>query len=474
MSGLNGREFRVAVKDPYSFEIDCDTSSLGAYERGGHVTEVKEPITLKFAPFAQSLANPGAFTGDVSKLHRMGALHLGFSALHQFRQTLGRLPHPGNAQDADTVLNTCISMNAAASAEGLKVDDLSDHTKLVRRLAMCCVGEVSPVCGILGGIVGQEVLKACSGKFSPLQQWYYFDALEALSDEPLSEAEVTPMGCRYDSQISVFGRTIQSKLQAQSMFLVGAGAIGCEMLKTWALMGVSCGSEGSASGVTHVTDMDRIELSNLSRQFLFRTADINQAKSSTAARAVLGINPAMVLRAYEQKVGPETEEIFSDDFYDSIDMVCTALDNVEARLYVDQRCLFYQKPMLESGTQGTKGNTQVVVPRETESYGATRDPPEQSIPVCTLKHFPNNIAHTLQWAREWFEEMFRQTAEDTNAFIDSGADFESSLAVQQNMVSHVLGLLKCNSLLTQETFIETRHSHAYLRVSGEVSSEELR
>ena len=56
------------------------------------------------------------------------------------------------------------------------------------------------------------------------------------------------------------------------------------------------------------------------------------------------------------------EHIFGDDFYDKLTGVCTALDNVEARLYVDQKCLFYRLPMLESGTLGTKGNTQVVVP----------------------------------------------------------------------------------------------------------------
>lgn len=171
------------------------------------------------------------------------------------------------------------------------------------------------------------------------------------------------------------------------------------MLKCWALMGISCG----ATGLVHITDMDHIEKSNLSRQFLFRNADINHPKSATASRAVKAINPAMHIRPYENKVAPETEEIFNDDFYDSIDMICTALDNVEARLYVDQRCLFYQKPMLESGTLGTKGNTQVVVPGVTENYGATRDPPEQSIPVCTLKHFPNNIAHTLQVAYTYDE-----------------------------------------------------------------------
>ena len=118
------------------------------------------------------------------------------------------------------------------------------------------------------------------------------------------------------------------------------------------------------------------------------------------------MNPDLKITSYQEKVAPETEDIFGDDFYDKMSGVCTALDNVEARLYVDQRCLFYRLPMLESGTLGTKGNTQVVVPHITENYGATRDPPEKSIPVCTLKNFPNQIQHTLQWARDWFEGEF--------------------------------------------------------------------
>ena len=52
--------------------------------------------------------------------------------------------------------------------------------------------------------------------------------------------------------------------------------------------------------------------------------------------------------------------------------------------------------MLESGTLGTKGHSQIVVPGKTEHYGASRDPPEKSIPLCTLKSFPNQIEHTLQ------------------------------------------------------------------------------
>lgn len=63
---------------------------------------------------------------------------------------------------------------------------------------------------------------------------------------------------------------------------------------------------------------------------------------------------------------------------------------------MDQRCVLYQKPLLESGTLGTKGNVQVVVPHLTESYGSSRDPPEKEAPSCTVKNFPNQIQHTIQ------------------------------------------------------------------------------
>lgn len=63
---------------------------------------------------------------------------------------------------------------------------------------------------------------------------------------------------------------------------------------------------------------------------------------------------------------------------------------------MDRRCVYYRKPLLESGTLGTKCNVQVVLPSMTESYSSSQDPPEKSIPICTLKNFPNAIEHTLQ------------------------------------------------------------------------------
>ncbi len=84
---------------------------------------------------------------------------------------------------------------------------------------------------------------------------------------------------------------------------------------------------------------------------------------------------------------------------------------------MDRRCVYYCKPLLESGTLGTKGNVQVVIPHVTESYGSSQDPPEKETPICTLKNFPNAIEHTLQWARDTFEGLFTQPANYVNDYL---------------------------------------------------------
>lgn len=63
---------------------------------------------------------------------------------------------------------------------------------------------------------------------------------------------------------------------------------------------------------------------------------------------------------------------------------------------MDQRCVFFKKPLLESGTLGTKGNTQVIIPNLTESYSSSQDPPEKETPSCTIKNFPNAIQHCIE------------------------------------------------------------------------------
>ncbi|CAN0150375.1 unnamed protein product, partial [Discosporangium mesarthrocarpum] len=238
---------------------------------------------------------------------------------------------------------------------GFELDD-----RVAKAFARTCAGSLSPLASFYGGLVAQEVLKGCSHLFVPAHQFMYYDCTEALPTPLPSRGACAARGDRYDGQRAVLGDNLQSLLSSRKVFVVGAGAIGCELLKSLALMGVGCESSSlGRGGRVVVTDMDTIEKSNLNRQFLFRGGDVGKAKSHAAAEAVRRMNPFFCITPSEKKVGPESESVFDEDFWESLDVVINALDNVEARLYVDSRCVDFARPLLESGTLGTKGNTQV-------------------------------------------------------------------------------------------------------------------
>jgi ubiquitin-activating enzyme E1 len=113
---------------------------------------------------------------------------------------------------------------------------------------------------------------------------------------------------------------------------------------------------------------------------------------------------------------------------------------------MDRRCVLYQKPLLESGTLGTKANTQVVIPFVTESYSSSQDPPEKSIPSCTVKNFPNAIEHTIQWSREVFDALFVNPPTNVNLYLtqpnfvettlkSSGQQYEQIKTIQEYLVT---------------------------------------
>jgi len=275
-------------------------------------------------------------------------------------------------------------------------------------------------------VAAQEVLKSVSGKFHPIVQWLYFDSLESLpTSTKRSEELCKPIGSRYDGQIAVFGKDFQERIENVNQFLVGAGAIGCEMLKNWAMIGLATGPKGKIS----IADMDQIEKSNLNRQFLFRPKDVGKLKSQCAAEAVMAMNPHLKdkILTLPDRVGPETEHVFNEMFWESLDGVTNALDNVDARQYVDRRCVFFRKPLLDSGTLGTKGNTQVVLPHLTESYSSSQDPPEIDFPQCTLRSFPNKIEHTIAWAKEKFHQYFVGPPETVNLYLTQPNYIETTL-----------------------------------------------
>lgn len=433
----DGTLFKIEVLGPFAFKIGS-VQEYGTYKRGGQFTEVKVPTKLEFNSLKKSLSSPEFVLSDFAKFDRVGQLHLGFQALDRFSIIhKGQLPRPMNDDDASEVIKITKEL-VGEQPDVLGQGEVNLNEQLIRELSYQARGDIPGVIAFFGGLVAQEVLKACSGKFTPLRQFLYFDSLESLPDAtiyPRTPESTKPVDSRYDNQIAVFGMDFQKKVANSKVFLVGSGAIGCEMLKNWALLGLGTGPEG----IIYVTDNDSIEKSNLNRQFLFRPNDVGENKSEVASRAVIDMNPDLKgkIVAKTDKVGPETEDLFDDAFWESLDFVTNALDNIDARTYVDRRCVFYKKPLLESGTLGTKGNTQVVVPGLTESYSSSRDPPEKSIPLCTLRSFPNKIDHTIAWAKSLFQGYFTEAPENLNMYL-SQSDFIEQTLKQSGDVKGIL------------------------------------
>ncbi|KAJ7524746.1 hypothetical protein O6H91_17G019000 [Diphasiastrum complanatum] len=127
------------------------------------------------------------------------------------------------------------------------------------------------------------------------------------------------------------------------ILMVGAGGIGCELLKTLVLTGFRD---------IHLIDMDTIEVSNLNRQFLFRKHHVGQSKAKVAREAVLKFRPDVNIVAYHANV-KSTE--FNVEFFQNFHVVLNGLDNLDARRHVNRLCLAAGVPLVESGTTGYLG-----------------------------------------------------------------------------------------------------------------------
>lgn len=493
---MSGNSYPVKrIVNPSSFTIPASPLLLSHAREytGGRFRQLKQPLHLAFQPMGQARREMKSLPTDFGKasLGRQLTLHACFESLGRFKaKRKGNLPIPGSAADAAAfkklvktcdVLKDVIQSHTAAAAAKAAAWKPSSSTakkhflpktpvldeKVVEIFARTCQGSLAPICSFVGGTAAQEVLKACTGTFVPLQQYLFFDAVEVLSSEEEeedeqeekeeggrtrvlaglpSEEECTARGDRYDGMRAVLGSRLQRLVQDQVVFVVGAGAIGCELLKNLALMGVMS---------LTVTDNDTIEKSNLNRQFLFREKDLGGPKSEAAANAVRRLNDQVEVTALVKKVGKETEGYFDDEFWFGHDVVMNALDNVDARMYVDGKCVYYRRPLLESGTEGTSGNVQVIVPFVTESYGSSVDPPEASIPVCTLKSFPYLIEHCIQWARDFFDGAFRIQPERLNDLIVRLSECDGN---EEEVASAVLAGLRAQT--SDETLL--RELEGYL------------
>lgn len=399
MTQINGAKGKVRFVRKDEVELEgVDSRSFHAYTTGGVLRETKQPKTLSFRPLSESRKEPGEFQmEDWSKWGRAQQLHTLFRVLDVYSERFGGVAPTSSEEHVNAFCTIAKELDGEIDAE------------LATKFAHLCRGTLSPLCSFLGGVLAQEALKF-TGKFTPISQWAYFDCLDVVPN-PLPQDRQLKFD-RFDGQRYVFGDKIQQALMSLRLFLVGSGALGCELLKGLACMG-SC--QESNGGLLTVTDMDEIERSNLNRQFLFRDRDIGQPKSVTAAKAARVMCPSLCVKPMTNPVGVDTEDVFDHRFWSQdVDVAINALDTWAARLYVDSKCVEFAKPLLESGTLGASGHTQIIVPYATLNFGATRIQKEVAVPSCTIHHFPHTIHHTITWAREQFDTLFVSTPQEVS------------------------------------------------------------
>jgi len=288
---------------------------------------------------------------------------------------------------------------------------------------------------IFGGIVAAEALKL-TGKFTPIDQWYGYDQVKFI---PALEESKNNLDARYNDNIQVIGAAAQEALSKMNVFLPGIGAIGCEVLKCLACLGVGLEKAG---GKTTIVDYDKLEVSNLNRQFLFTDKDRRKYKVKVAKKKILEINQDMGIKEINKKLGLHTMvTAVKFPFWDSLDICINGLDNITGRVYCDIKCIEHEIPFLESGTEGQMAHTSVIIPYKTNTYTdyTIKEPKEdkkERIPFCTLRNQPHTIHHCTEWAISKFGDFFTYGLKDVKILLDT------TLSQKDLTVGQITSLIK--------------------------------
>ena len=420
LNSTEPRYYNVNPEKSNEFFIG-DTSNYSEYIGGGIAEEFIYPLEMKYKTLKENIMNPTdnmmKFDYSENKKGRKQLLHTILINIINYYDKNGKLPELNNEEEADNICNQIFDfIEKNKDKEFFK--DLPDKLEkdLIKNLIKFSKAQHPSLCSFLGGFAAQEVIKF-TGLYCPLNQCFWIDIYEETIIN-LQNPDRTILNCRYDDLISIYGREFMEKLHNLNIFLVGAGAVGCEYLKILSLMGIATKN----NCIVTVTDNDCIENSNLNRQFLFRKEHVGKSKSLVACEEVKKINPEFNCQNLQVEVREENESIFDEKFYKEQDFVLIAVDNVKARNYLNEQCIYNRIKLIECGTLGENASSQLIIPFVSAEYKGVENNNNQ-VGVCTIRNLPSLIEHCIEWSKIKFEEYFTKNIKILKNFIENPKEF---------------------------------------------------
>ncbi|KAJ1525915.1 hypothetical protein ONE63_009104 [Megalurothrips usitatus] len=205
----------------------------------------------------------------------------------------------------------------------------------------------------------------------------------------------------------VFSDDLKNAVEGSKILVVGAGGIGCEILKNLVLSGFK---------EIEIIDLDTIDVSNLNRQFLFQKQHVGKAKAVVARESALSFNPDVNIVAHHDSIiKPE----YSVNYFKQFKMVLNALDNRAARNHVNRMCLAADIPLIESGTAGYDGQVELIKKGMTKCYECEPKAAQKTFPGCTIRNTPSEPIHCIVWGKHLFNQLFGEYDADNDVSPDT-------------------------------------------------------
>lgn len=184
----------------------------------------------------------------------------------------------------------------------------------------------------------------------------------------------------------------QKILDTIKILVLGAGGLGCEVLKDLALSGFRD---------IHVIDMDTIDVSNLNRQFLFQLSDVGKNKSDVAAAFINNRVKNTHVTSYNGDITKQT-----DAFYKQFGIIIGGLDAVPPRSWINQTLRRFALesdeiviPYIDGGSTGLGGQARLIIPGSKSCYSCADQFLVETgeVPFCTLANKPRSPEHCIEY-----------------------------------------------------------------------------